>query len=231
MKGVNDIATTHPQIANEWDINKNLKDNGRTKYNTSYGYNKPIWWICPKNHSYQATPNDRCGKKHTNCPYCSNKKTLKGFNDFETFCKNNPKFLHLLSEWDYEKNTFKIDELVYGSNKIIAWKCHKCGHAWNAPLRRRTTGKYGCEKCARKENKEKIRATKTRGKEISIVDPELAKYWDYDKNDNKTPDDISTGSNYVAHWNCPKCNYSWKASVKYMSKKHKERGIICSNCK
>ncbi len=227
VKGVNDIATTHPQIANEWDINKNLKENGRTKYNTSHGYNKLVWWICPNGHSYQASPNDRCGKKHTGCPYCSNKKLLKGFNDFETFCHNNPEFLHLLSEWDYKKNSFKIDELVYGSDEVIAWKCSKCGHHWNTPLRRRTKGKYGCEKCAREENKEKIRVSRTKGKELSTVNPELAKYWDYDKNLERTPDNTAFGSNYIASWKCPICGYEWKSIVKDMNK----RKNYCLMCK
>lgn len=231
VKGVNDIATTHPQIAKEWDINKNLKELGKTKYDTTHGYNKLVWWICPNGHSYQASPNDRCGKKHTGCPYCSNKKLLKGFNDFETFCHNNPEFSHLLSEWDYKKNSFKIDELVYGSDKVIAWRCSKCEHIWSTPLRRRTKGKYGCEKCAREENKEKIRVSRTKGKELSTVNPELAKYWDYDKNLDRTPDNTAIGSNYVASWKCPNCNYNWNASVKYMNKKYQENGIICSNCK
>ena len=61
--------------------------------------------------------------------------------------------------------------------------------------------------------------------------PEAEDYWDYDKNLERTPDNTAFGSNYVASWKCPNCNYSWKASVKYMGKKYKEKGIICSNCK
>ena len=34
------------------------------------------WWLYPKGHSYDATINNKTGKKPTGCPYCSGKKTL-----------------------------------------------------------------------------------------------------------------------------------------------------------
>lgn len=68
-KGVNDLLTTNPEIAKEWDNKKNkigpdevMAGSNKEKY----------WFICPKGHSYNATPLDR--KKGNNCPKCSKER-------------------------------------------------------------------------------------------------------------------------------------------------------------
>ena len=67
------LLKTHPLIAKEWDYEKNypLKPE-----NFSHGSVNKSWWLCPKGHSYDATINNKTGKKPTGCPYCSGKKTL-----------------------------------------------------------------------------------------------------------------------------------------------------------
>ena len=65
-KGYNDLCTTHPNIAKEWDYSKNEKK----PYEVSYGYGKKVWWICDEGHSYEATVNHRTGKNGTGCPIC-----------------------------------------------------------------------------------------------------------------------------------------------------------------
>lgn len=52
---------------------------------------------------------------------------------------------YLLKEWDYEKNILKPDEITYGSNKRIHWKCEE-GHTWTATAGQRTRGS-NCPKC------------------------------------------------------------------------------------
>lgn len=51
-------------------------------------------------------------------------KILVGFNDFESWCKNNHKE-ELLEEWDREANNILPTEVSYGSSKQIWWKCKK----------------------------------------------------------------------------------------------------------
>ena len=66
MKKENDLLTTNPEIAKEWDYVKN----DCTPDEVMAGSNiKKYWFICPKGHSYQATPLSR--KRGTNCPICS----------------------------------------------------------------------------------------------------------------------------------------------------------------
>ncbi len=66
--GVNDLATTHPQIAKEWHPSKNKN---LTPSNVTYGYGKKVWWLCPNGHEYQATVNKRTSGDGTNCPICN----------------------------------------------------------------------------------------------------------------------------------------------------------------
>ena len=47
-----------------------------------------IWWICPKEHSYQSYAFNR--KRGVGCPICDGKKVLIGYNDLAT---TNPKIV------------------------------------------------------------------------------------------------------------------------------------------
>lgn len=51
---------------------------------------------------------------------------------------------------------------------------------------------------------------------ISLAEkhPELLKQWDYSKNIQLNPFEISYGSHLVVHWKCEKDGYEWTASVK-----------------
>jgi hypothetical protein len=46
---------------------------------------------------------------------------------------------------------------------------------------------------------------------LSIVNPELCKEWDYDKNGDLTPEDISFGSNKRVWWKCRE-GHEWEAT-------------------
>jgi len=71
-KGFNDLATTHPEIAAEWNHEKNgdlkptdVKNGSRTDN---------VWWKCAEGHEWQTTVYARTKKNGTNCPICSRKK-------------------------------------------------------------------------------------------------------------------------------------------------------------
>jgi len=57
-----------PEVANEWHPTKNKKVKS-TDVKAGSGIKR--WWLCPKGHSYQATPDSRTGKKGTGCPKCN----------------------------------------------------------------------------------------------------------------------------------------------------------------
>ena len=73
----NDLATLYPDIAAQWDEEKNgaLRPSSVTA-----GSNRRVWWRCEKGHSYRAV----IAQRGDGCPYCANRKVLPGFNDLAT---------------------------------------------------------------------------------------------------------------------------------------------------
>ena len=64
--GENDLLTTNPEIAKEWDYKKNKQKPNEVMAGNN---NKKYWFICPKGHSYKTTLLGR--KVGTNCPQCA----------------------------------------------------------------------------------------------------------------------------------------------------------------
>ena len=66
VAGINDLCTTHPDLAKEWDYEEN---GDLLPQNVSYGMGKKIAWKCPSGHKYKATLLHR--SSGTNCPICN----------------------------------------------------------------------------------------------------------------------------------------------------------------
>ena len=64
--GYNDLATTHPFLALEWDSNKN---NHTMPCEVSKGSSKKVWWICKRGHSWKAAISSRADG--VGCPLCA----------------------------------------------------------------------------------------------------------------------------------------------------------------
>lgn len=65
QRGINDLATTSPELAKEWHPTKN---GNLTPFDVTRSSGKKVWWVCPVGHEYQSTiDNRRAGKK---CPIC-----------------------------------------------------------------------------------------------------------------------------------------------------------------
>jgi len=123
----------------EWDYEKNNIEN-RDPQKLSLGSGYIVAWICPKGHKYQASINSR--NRGSGCPYCANKKALKGFNDFET------KYPQIAKEWHPDKNGNLLpSDFTYGSGQKVWWLCPN-KHSYYMSLRDKGRGK-GCSVCAR----------------------------------------------------------------------------------
>ena len=69
-----------PQLAEQWDRKKN---GALTPEAVSAYSNRRVWWLCDKGHSFCAVIAHRVNRE-SDCPYCTNRKVLPGFNDLET---------------------------------------------------------------------------------------------------------------------------------------------------
>jgi len=188
----------------EWDFQKN----GELTKNISAGSNRKVWWKCNKGHEWQAVICKRANR--TDCPYCSNKKVLRGYNDLATI------YPKLVNEWNYKKNSdLSPCDVVSGSNKKVWWKCDK-GHEWKAEIQKRTLRGQGCPYCAGN--------ILIKGKnDLATVLPELAIEWNYEKN-HDAPCDYFSVSGKKVWWKCDK-GHEWEAKIS-----NRANGRKCPYC-
>ena len=104
IPGETDLLTLCPDLASEWDYDKNNLD---IRSITGYS-SKLVWWVCKRGHSWCVAVKTR--RKGNGCPYCAGKKAIPGETDLLTLAP------HLGKEWDHEKNTVKMNELTLKSN-------------------------------------------------------------------------------------------------------------------
>ena len=201
MVGENDLATTNPKLAAEWDYEANgdLKPTDVTA-----GSRKKVGWVCSKGHRWNAIIHSR--NKGSGCPYCAG-WTEKGL------VSTNPK---LAAEWDYEANgDLKPTDVTAGSSKKVGWICSK-GHRWNAVISNRSRGR-GCPYCAGR----KIMVGEN---DLATVNPKLAEEWGYEANGNLKPTDVTAGSNKKVGWVCSK-GHKWNAVIS-----NRNNGNGCPYC-
>lgn len=194
LPGFNDLCTTNPLLLKEWNTEKNGSLN---PHKILPGSHQKVWWKCINNHEWQAPVSRRVAG--SGCPFCSGRIAIKGKNDLAS---TNPS---LAKEWNYDKNGSLIPENVKaGSNKRVWWICDK-GHEWQATINSRSFFQLGCPYCS---NKKIIPGFN----DLSTVAPSLAKEWNYDRNGDLKPTDISCGSGKKVWWICDK-GHEWQAGV------------------
>lgn len=128
LKGFNDLLTTHPAIAAEAD--------GWDPTEVSAGSSKLKRWKCGNQHNWNSLVVSRTRNRSTSCPYCTNQKLLKGFNDLLT---THPAIAAEADGWD-------PSTVMRGMDKARQWKC-ALGHKWKTDVIVRTRGS-GCPTCA-----------------------------------------------------------------------------------
>lgn len=135
LKGFNDLATTHPELAAEWsERNYPLMPdevNAKSRHN--------VWWKCKTcGNEWKSVINARV--KGTVCPVCADRAVLAGYNDLATTDRR------LLAEWDYETNSLLPTQVSRRSMKSVWWKC-SLGHSWKAKISDRTIIGEKCTVC------------------------------------------------------------------------------------
>ena len=95
------------------------------------GSARRVWRRCGRGHAWQISAYNRTGGADRGCPYCGDRKVLKGYNDLRT---THPK---IAREWNKERNVdLKPTDVIANSNKRVWWKC-KEGHEWSGLIANR----------------------------------------------------------------------------------------------
>ena len=194
MVGFNDLATQSPELARQWDYEKNVP---LVPADVSAGSHRPVWWRCEKGHSWRASIHSRtsgCG-----CPVCAGRQILPGENDLAT---TDPE---IASQWDFARNGNLTPKDVFpGTEKKVWWVCEH-GHHWRAAISARTNRQSGCPYCSGK-------LVLPGFNDLASQNPVLAAQWDTERNGTLTPQQVTLTSNRKAWWICKK-GHSFQAVI------------------
>lgn len=201
----NCLATKNPELAKEWHPTKN---GDLTPYDVMPNSHREVWWQCSKNpkHEWRTTIHNR--NYGRNCPFCRGYFSSEDYN----LSVVNPK---LASEWNFDKNDRNPEEYVPNSNEIVWWKCSK-NHEWKESISNRSKGNHNCPYCSGRKPSQEYN--------LLIINPELCKEWNYNKNKEK-PEEYTPNSNKKVWWECKKCDHVWEASII-----NRNKGKGCPKC-
>ena len=213
IPGKNDLATTNPALAAQWDYksNNNLKPTM-----ISAGSSKKVGWICEKGHQWSATIASR--NEGTGCPVCAREKTKIKLKN--ALIKKNGNLTDknpvLAAEWHPTKNGPLLPTMVTPNSHEVVWWLGKCTHEWTASVKERNTG-HACPYCSNRKIMPGFN-------DLATINPDIVSEWHPDKNGDLLPSNVSSGSSKVIWWQCNK-GHEWQASIKSRSK-----GSICPVC-
>ena len=126
----------------------------------------------------------------------------------------------IFKEWDSEVNTHITPETEgYAISKKAWWVCEK-GHRYESRVRSRTYFGQGCPYCAG----QRVLAGYN---DLATTNPNVLMRWDYEKNTDFSPTEITEFSHKKAWWKCEK-GHSWYARVQSVTTKEKNTG--CPYC-
>ena len=133
VPGVNDLATTHPEVAQTALFDPTT---------ITFGHDKPMPWRCDEGHEWRAPAYNRA--KGTGCPYCTNKVLLPGFNDLAT---THPEIAREAANFE------DAQRLMSGFSQVMDWICPEEGHTYRLSPNARLLSNgavIGCYYCSGK---------------------------------------------------------------------------------
>lgn len=194
LEGFNDLASTHPEIAAQWDYEKNAP---QTPSDVMAHDTTPVFWICAEGHSSHTHPQARALQGKI-CGVCLNKVVQVGINDLFT---TNPELREM---WDFAANKdLDPSKLTKQSKKTAHWVCRN-GHSFESSVKARAVLGSGCKFCVNREVSPGFN-------DLKSLHPAIAA--EFDSELNKTePHLVLAGTAEYFYWKCPE-GHSWRAKV------------------
>lgn len=135
LAGYNDLMTTYPKIADNWDYD----NNEITPKDILAGTDKQYYWKCDKGHSYLMAPSRLLSGKR-GCNICAG-KVVTADNSLHALSP------HLLPYWDTVKNgDITPHTVTFGSSKKVWWIYPDCKHSFDRTPKL-MKGSYNCPHC------------------------------------------------------------------------------------
>lgn len=214
--GFNDLLTTNPELASEWDYAKNIP---LLPQDISYGAHTSVWWKC--NTCGYKWKTSVANRQHNGCPQCaiikraeSNMKNRAIYGETDLLSQ----FPEIAKEWHSTKNGNIIpQEISIGSHKVVWWLCNK-GHEWKASVVSRTTHNNRCPYC---EDKKVLEGYN----DLLTIHPELCEEWNYEQNVSVTPNRVTKKYSKKVWWKCKNCGHEWQTTIR-----SRINGSGCNTC-
>lgn len=209
LSGFNDLASRHPDLAEQWHPNKNgdLKPEAVVD-----GTPRRVWWLGSCGHEWYAAVRERV--RGTGCPYCVGNRTLSGFNDLVSQRPD------LSAQWHPMKNgALRPADVTVGTNERVWW-LGLCGHEWRSSIAARSgriTAKIlnnavapsrgsGCPFCSGRRPVAGVN-------DLATTHAGLAADWHTSMNGELAARDVSAGSKRRVWWR-DELGHEWVSTVK-----------------
>lgn len=180
------IATVIPDIINWWDDEKD--------YNVvNSGSHSIIRLKCPECETPKQVIAREVAIYKLSCGYCN------------SFGKKYPQYI---DEW-HESNREDPFNVASRSNKIIKFKCKKCGDIYSTRVINKAKGKGKCTRCL----------------SLAITHPKIAKR--YSKNNPETAYEIRAGSGLKRNFVCFECKTDYSSVVHTVVSSNR---LLCRFC-
>jgi hypothetical protein len=136
VRGVTDIATTHPSAFDFWDHSKNT---GRPYWTYVAGSANKVHWRCRAGHRWEMSI--LVFMLHPHCKKCSYSK--------RRLVNIAVEFPELVSRWDPEANSRLDPRAVAFHVDLVVWRCPE-GHITTATVYNLNRSRYKCARCAKR---------------------------------------------------------------------------------
>ena len=182
--GFNTLADTHPDVAAEWDYERN--GNLRPEHLLA-GSPARVWWRCANGHSFPQVVAARTGEERDGCVYCSNKKVDPLYNSLSLTHPD------VAAGWHPSMNPALTPDTVAATSRARAWWLCPKGHDFPMPILKRVAG-ITCPYCRGR----KVHPTTC----LAVTHPQLAAQWHPTMNGDLTPHDVLAGQPDKVWWIC-----------------------------
>ena len=149
VTSANALATRFPELAREWD---NERNEGLTPRSVASSSHFRVWWRCARDpaHRWKSRIDDRT-RHEAGCPVCAGKAPVPRGAHKGRLKALADRFPELAREWDHTRNgNTTLKDVSFGSHFRAWWKCPRDrAHQWQAAVCDRSRG-TGCPSCAGK---------------------------------------------------------------------------------
>lgn len=203
MRGINDLATTYPGVAQQWHPTKN---EGLTPSDITQRSGQYAWWQCGQGHEWRAIISSRT--QGNGCGQCAGRtnSTQNGERPRVALDQKNLVISHpnIAQEWHPTRNPLFPNQFYPSSGKLVWWQCTK-GHEWESRISNRTTKGNACPYCSNR----KIR----RGdNDFAHTFPALAVQWHPTRNGSLQATEVAPSSSLKVWWQCDQ-KHEWQTWV------------------